>query len=66
MLYSYCLLGLLALVTDGMLTYVEEPLEIGRKGSMGRYLTLSNNISANRILPSSYWFWAVKRLVDYL
>jgi hypothetical protein len=24
------------------------------------------NFSANRILPSSYLFWAVKRLVDYL
>jgi hypothetical protein len=30
-------------------------------------LTLSNPIfSANRILPSSYLFWAVKRLVEYL
>jgi hypothetical protein len=30
-------------------------------------LTLSNPFfSANRILPSSYLFWAVKRLVDYL
>jgi hypothetical protein len=25
-----------------------------------------SNFSANRILPSSYLFWAVKRLVDYL
>jgi hypothetical protein len=25
-----------------------------------------SNISANRILPSSYLFWAVKRLLDYL
>jgi hypothetical protein len=25
-----------------------------------------SNFSANRILPSSYFFWAVKRLVDYL
>jgi hypothetical protein len=24
------------------------------------------NFSANRILPSSYLFWTVKRLVDYL
>jgi hypothetical protein len=24
------------------------------------------NCSANRILPSSYLFWAVKRLVDYM
>jgi hypothetical protein len=24
------------------------------------------NFSANRILPNSYLFWAVKRLVDYL
>jgi hypothetical protein len=24
-----------------------------------------SNFSANRILPSSYLFWAVKRLVDY-
>jgi hypothetical protein len=25
-------------VADGMLTYVQEPLEIGRRGSMGRHL----------------------------
>jgi hypothetical protein len=25
-----------------------------------------SNFSANRTLPSSYLFWAVKRLVDYL
>jgi hypothetical protein len=25
-----------------------------------------SNFSANRILPSSYLFWVVKRLVDYL
>jgi hypothetical protein len=25
-----------------------------------------SNFSANRILPSSYLFWAVKRLVDYV
>jgi hypothetical protein len=25
-----------------------------------------SNFSANRILPSSYLFWAGKRLVDYL
>jgi hypothetical protein len=25
-----------------------------------------SNFSANRILPGSYLFWAVKRLVDYL
>jgi hypothetical protein len=25
-----------------------------------------SNYSANRILPSSYLFWAVKRLLDYL
>jgi hypothetical protein len=25
-----------------------------------------SNFSANRILPSSYLFWAVKRMVDYL
>jgi hypothetical protein len=25
-----------------------------------------SNFSANRILPSSYLFWAVKSLVDYL
>jgi hypothetical protein len=27
---------------------------------------LQSNFSANRILPSFYLFWAVKRLVDYL
>jgi hypothetical protein len=25
-----------------------------------------SNFSANRILPSSYLFWAAKKLVDYL
>jgi hypothetical protein len=25
-----------------------------------------SNVYANRMLPSSYLFWAVKRLVDYL
>jgi hypothetical protein len=25
-----------------------------------------SNFSANRILPSSYLYWVVKRLVDYL
>jgi hypothetical protein len=25
-----------------------------------------SNFSANRILPSSYLFWAVKRMMDYL
>jgi alpha-N-acetylglucosamine transferase len=24
-----------------------------------------SNFSANRTLPSSYFFWAIKRLVDY-
>jgi hypothetical protein len=28
--------------------------------------SFQSNFSANRILPSSYLFWAVKRLVDYL
>jgi len=37
-----CLLGLLAPVTDGILTYVEEPLEIGRRGSIGRHLTFQS------------------------
>jgi hypothetical protein len=27
--------------------------------------TFQSNFSANRILSSSYLFWAVKRLVDY-
>jgi len=31
-------LGLLAPVTDGMLTYVQEPLEISRRGCAGRHL----------------------------
>ena len=29
---------MLAPVTHGMITYVQEPLEIGRRGSMGRRL----------------------------
>jgi hypothetical protein len=33
---------------------------------MGRFNPFQSNFSANRILPSSYLFWAVKRLVDYL
>ena len=33
-----CLLGLLTSVTDGLSTYVQEPLAIGRRGCTGRYL----------------------------
>jgi hypothetical protein len=36
-LYSRSL-GLLAPVIHGMITYIQEPLEIGRRGSMGRCL----------------------------
>ena len=33
-----CLLGLLAPVTDGLSTYVQEPLAIGMRGFTGREL----------------------------
>ena len=39
---------MLAPVTDGMLTYVQEPLEIGRRGSMGRHLNGKNASSPLR------------------
>jgi hypothetical protein len=32
---------------------------------MFRLNPFQSNFSANRILPSSYLFWAVKMLVDY-
>jgi hypothetical protein len=35
-------------------------------GSVHRNNPFQSNFSANRILPISYLFWAVKRLVDYL
>ena len=38
-------LGLLAPVIHGMITYIEEPLEIGRRGSMGRPL-IGNTLAA--------------------
>jgi hypothetical protein len=31
-----------------------------------KFNSFQSNFSANQILPSSYLFWAVKRLVDYL
>jgi hypothetical protein len=37
-IYYSRLLGFLAPVTDVILTYAQEPLEIGRRGSMGRRL----------------------------
>ena len=33
--YYSCLLGLLASVSDGLSTYVQEPLAIGRRGLYG-------------------------------
>ena len=36
--YYSCLLGLLAPVTDGLSTYIQEPLEKGRRGCKGRDL----------------------------
>jgi hypothetical protein len=40
-----------------------------RKGAADNVLQkispFQSNFSANRILPNSYLFWAVKRLVDY-
>ena len=37
-------------VTDGILTYVQEPLEIGRRGSMGRHLNGKNISNGQRML----------------
>jgi hypothetical protein len=31
-----CSLGLLAPVIHGMITYIQEPMKIGRRGSMGK------------------------------
>jgi hypothetical protein len=42
-----CLLGLLASVTDGMSTYVQEPLAIGMRGCMGRYLNEETLVADN-------------------
>jgi hypothetical protein len=42
--------GLLAPVTHGTLTYIQEPLEIGKSGCMESHLTLSNLI----FLPTAY------------
>jgi hypothetical protein len=36
---------LLAPVEHGMITYIQEPLEIGRRGSMGKYLN-GNTLAA--------------------
>jgi hypothetical protein len=36
---------LLAPVVHGMITYIQEPLEIGRRGSMGRHLN-GNTLAA--------------------
>ena len=38
-------LGLLAPLIHGMITYIQEPLEIGRRGSMGRRLN-GNTLAA--------------------
>jgi hypothetical protein len=38
-----------------------------KKSSKNKVInSFQSNFSANRILPNSYLFWAVKRLVDYL
>jgi hypothetical protein len=42
-------------------------LKLNNDVALPNTLTLSNPFFfANRILPSSYLFWAVKRSVDYL
>ena len=46
-----CLLGLLAPVTRGI-TYVQEPLEIGRRGGMGRHLNGQYISSGQRTLAA--------------
>jgi hypothetical protein len=40
-------LGLLAPVTHGMITYIQEPLEIGRRGSMGRHFNWNTLAAVN-------------------
>jgi len=43
---------LLAPVTRGMITYVQEPLEVGRRGSVGRRLNGKYVSSGQRTLAS--------------
>ena len=42
---------MLAPVIHGMITYIEEPLEIGRRGSMGRRLNGNTLAAVNGHLP---------------
>jgi hypothetical protein len=45
---------------------VRNPLSSSSLSKNIEFNPFQSNFSANRILPSSYLFWAVKRLVDYL
>ena len=46
-LWYSCILGLLALITDGLSPYVQEPLAIGGRGCTGRDLDEKTLVAAN-------------------